>query len=103
MASAQAAGTKNTSDLSSKPTMPALKLKVSAEEVQRASEELQRRLTTLAPELQISVDQSSGLSVIKLTDRTTNQVIQQFPSEAALQLTKELDRFQRGLLLNRKA
>jgi flagellar protein FlaG len=71
--------------------------------LQRAADELQMRVTQLAPELQFSVDQSSGKSIIKFTDRKTNEVIQQFPSKEVLDLIKELDNFQRGLLLNRKA
>jgi flagellar protein FlaG len=99
--------TQNASALEAKSNTPKAKAKaqtqVSSEEVQRATEDVQRRLTTLAPELELSVDQSSGRSIIKFTDRTTNKVIQQFPSEAILQMSKELDRFQKGLLLNKKA
>lgn len=77
--------------------------KPSAETVQRASNDLQQRVAALAPELKFSVDENSGRSVIKFTDRITNEVIRQFPTEEALHLTKIMDQFQRGLLFNRKA
>lgn len=74
----------------------------SADEMKRVTEELQRRLKTVAPELQFSVDKESGRTIIKVTDPATNEVIRQIPSEEALRLNKELDRFL-GLLLDRKA
>jgi flagellar protein FlaG len=81
----------------------ASKAKPSAQDVQRATDDLQRRVSTLAPELQFSVDKTSGRSIIKFTDRATNEVVRQFPSEEALQLTKVMDQYQRGLLFNKKA
>ncbi len=77
--------------------------KVSVEDVKRIRDSLQSRFNQIAPELQISVDQSSGRTVIKFTDRSTNKVIRQFPTEEALQLNKDLERFQKGLLLNKNA
>jgi len=40
---------------------------------------------------------------MKFTDRKTNEIIRQFPSQEVLHMAEEMDRFQRGLLLNRKA
>jgi flagellar protein FlaG len=95
----------NVSESSNKkqPGTSVAQSKPSAEEVKLASEDLQRRVATLAPELNFSIDEASGRSIIKFTDRATNEVIRQFPTEEALQLTKAMDQFQRGLLLNRKA
>ena len=76
--------------------------KASDDEIKRATEDLQKRVQTLAPELQFSVDKTSGQSIIKLTDRATNEVIRQIPSEEALALTRAMDQFQRGLIFNRK-
>lgn len=75
---------------------------VPADEMKRASEELQRRISAMAPELQFSVDHDSGRTIIKVTDPSTNELIRQIPAEEVLQLNKELDRLQ-GLLLNHKA
>jgi flagellar protein FlaG len=79
------------------------KLQPSSEELKRITEALQRRIDPVAPELQFSVDQDTGRSIIKITDRTTNEVIRQIPSEEALQINKGLDRFEKGFLLDRKA
>jgi len=89
----------------SQPTTAARsqKLAPTAEELKRITEELQRRVSALAPELQFSIDKSSGQSIFKFTDRTSNEIIRQFPSEETLHIGKELTRFQRGLLLNRVA
>ena len=74
----------------------------SPEELKRITEELERHISTLAPNLEFSVDESSGKSVMKFTDRTTNEVIRQFPSLEALEITKALDQFRRGLLINKQ-
>jgi flagellar protein FlaG len=75
----------------------------SAREMKRISDDLQRRVSAAAPELKFSIDQSSGRSIIKITDPTTNEVIRQIPTEEALELNESLERFQQGLLLNSKA
>jgi flagellar protein FlaG len=75
----------------------------SAEELKRISDELQQRASAVAPELRFAVDASSGRTVIQITDQTTDKVIRQIPSEEALQISEDMDRFQKGLLLNRQA
>lgn len=100
----KAVATPLTSDKShpTKTTISTSTSKASAEDVQRATEDLQQRVKTLAPELQFLVDKTSGRSIITLTDRATNEVIRQIPSEEALALTRAMDQFQRGLIFNRK-
>jgi flagellar protein FlaG len=85
------------------PVVAPVDTTASASQIKQITEELQRRVAALAPELQFSVDQSSGETIVKFTDPSTNEVIQQFPSEALIQIGKALDQFQKGLLLNRKA
>jgi uncharacterized FlaG/YvyC family protein len=63
--------------------------------------ELQVKMDKLNPALAFVVDQTSGRALIQLTDRDTNEVIQQFPSAAAIQISKALDRFQKGQLVNK--
>ncbi|MBT3066980.1 flagellar protein FlaG [Rhodoferax sp. U11-2br] len=95
--------TSNSGNNRAKTEASASKLKASEEDIQRATEDLKQRVQTLAPELQFSVDQTSGRSIIKFTDRATKEVIRQFPSEEALALTRAMDQFQRGLIFNRQA
>lgn len=72
-------------------------------ELRQIAGELQRRVEAAAPELRFSVDESTGKSIVRITDPVTREVIQQIPSEQLLAIGKALDRFQQGLLLNRKA
>ena len=65
--------------------------------------DMQSKISQVAPELQFSVDQQCGRTVIMLTNMTTHEIIQQFPSEAALQISAELDRYEKGRLINLKA
>lgn len=75
----------------------------SEEQVRKTTDELQRRVSEVASELEFTVDQSTGRLIVKVTDSRTKEVILQIPSDQMLQLGKDLDRFQQGLLLNRKA
>jgi uncharacterized FlaG/YvyC family protein len=65
--------------------------------------ELQSKMNKLNPELTFVLDKNSNRAVIQLTDRNTKEVIQQFPSEAALQISQELDRYANGKLLSKVA
>jgi len=65
--------------------------------------EMQKKVATYSPELQFSIDQDSGKMIVKLTDKSTNTLLWQFPSEAAMQIGKELDQYQQGLMVNRRA
>lgn len=65
--------------------------------------DLQSRVPEAAKELQFSVDQESGKSIVTLTDRATKEVLWQIPSEVALRISKELDQFTKGSLVNQKA
>ena len=62
---------------------------------------MQSRAKSVGSDLQFTVDQESGKSIVKVTERSSKDVIWQFPSEEALQVTKQLDRFQS--MLSRKA
>jgi flagellar protein FlaG len=73
-----------------------------AEELKKLVAEMQTQLFRTNTNLMFSVDQDSGRSMVKVTERTTNEVIWQFPSEEALQVSKELGRYL-GSLVNRTA
>jgi flagellar protein FlaG len=75
---------------------------VSNQELQKLAQMMQQRVAARSPDLQFSVDQDSGKSVIKVTDRTTHELIWQVPSEVALKVTKEIDLFLKGSFLNHK-
>lgn len=75
----------------------------SAQELHDAVSSIQSKISALSPELEFSIDQTSGRSVVTVTEQSTNNVIWQFPSEAAIEISKALDVFQKGALLHRKA
>lgn len=65
--------------------------------------ELQQKVASYSPELKFSIDQQTGKNIVKLTDTSTNTLIWQYPSEEAMQVAKEIDKFQQGLVINYKA
>lgn len=73
-----------------------------AEQLKNIVAKLQSKASAVAPELRFSVDEDTGKTVVKVSDQRTREIIWQFPSEAALQISKEIDQFQKGLMLNRK-
>lgn len=75
----------------------------SAGQLSKLIEDMQKKIATYSPELQFSIDQSSGKTIVRMTDKSTNTLLWQFPSEEAMQVAKELDQYQRGLVVNRKA
>lgn len=74
----------------------------SQKEVETATKKLQGFVDTVRNDIQFSMDQDSGRSVVKVIDKQTKDVLMQFPSEEALGIAKSLDRLQ-GLLIKQKA
>ena len=83
------------------PAAAATAKTLSKEEIAKQVHELQAKMDKLNPALTFVVDKDSGRALIQLTDRATKEVILQFPSEAALQISKALDQFQKGQLISR--
>jgi flagellar protein FlaG len=90
---------------SSKPadSKPQLTPESGMKEAKRLSEELQRRVGGPDSQLQFTVDESTGESVIKVMDKATKEVIRQIPSKEMLEIAQALDRFQESFLVNSKA
>ncbi|MDQ7990745.1 MAG: flagellar protein FlaG [Candidatus Dactylopiibacterium sp.] len=74
----------------------------SREDVEGAIEKVQENLPPVARNLQFSLDEDTGHTVVKVIDTTTDEVIRQIPSEEFLAISKALDRFH-GLLIKQKA
>lgn len=53
--------------------------------------------------IQFNVDASSKRPVVKLIDTQTGEVLRQFPTDAALSISRSIDRLQQGMLLSQKA
>ena len=64
---------------------------VDTEQVESAVSRISDYVQNFQRDLQFSVDQDSGRSVIKVIDSETNQVIRQIPSEETLRIAEQLD------------
>jgi flagellar protein FlaG len=74
----------------------------SREQVEDAVTRLSNFVAPNQSEINFSVDESSGVRVVKIIDRNSNEVIRQMPSEEAVALAQALDKLQ-GLLIRDKA
>lgn len=72
------------------------------QQLQKAVENINRKLSG-STALLFSVDQVSGQTVVRVTDKETGETIRQFPSEAALAIAESIGEFQKGLLLKQEA
>lgn len=64
---------------------------VDAEQVESAVSKISDFVQNFQRDLQFSVDQDSGRTVIKVVDSETEQVIRQIPSEETLRMVEQLD------------
>lgn len=72
------------------------------EDVDNAVKKIAEFVAPNQSDINFSVDESSGIRVVKIIDRNSNEVIRQMPSEEAVALAKALDKLQ-GLLIKEKA
>lgn len=75
---------------------------IELEEVKEAVNQIQHFTQTLAPNLQFSIDEETGKTVVKIMDAQTQEVIRQFPSEEAISIARALGKIE-GLLFHDKA
>ncbi len=80
------------------PAFPA----ASPEQVVAAVEAVKRVVAPVAQNLQFSIDDTTGKTVIHVMDANTKELIRQIPSEELMVIARALDRLQ-GLLLHKKA
>lgn len=81
---------------------PTLNKEQEHSKVAEALAKIEKFVAPMASELQFSIDEESGVRVVKVYDRATNEVIRQIPSAEMLEIAKALDRLQ-GILLRQKA
>lgn len=74
----------------------------SLDELRSAAEKVAGFVGSIRSELSFSVDQASGINVIKVIDSNTKELIRQIPSREIIQLAQALDKLQ-GLFLKDKA
>jgi len=70
--------------------------------IEKAAEKIRDSVNNLAQNLQFSIDEDTGKTVIKVMDAQTQEIIRQIPSKEAISIARTLDKVQ-GLLLNDEA
>lgn len=75
---------------------------VNADSLRHATEKINQTIRMMNSNLQFTVDQDTGMDVVKVVDTESKVVIRQFPSEEVLAIAKALDQLQ-GLLISEKA
>lgn len=86
----------------SAPQVQATSQSTSASELGEALERVREALAPVARNLQFSVDDDTGKTVVRIIDSSTNEVIRQMPSEEMLAISRSIDKLQ-GLLLRQEA
>ncbi len=92
----------NAAPTTTSESTPTTTTKPSTEQVQEALREIRRVVGPVAQNLQFSIDEESGKTVVKIVDSSTKEVVRQMPSEELLAIAHALDRL-KGLLLKQKA
>lgn len=75
---------------------------VDREELRNSVDALNNLIKLQQTSLQFSIDDESGTVIVKVTDKETEEVIKQIPSEDAMALAKALDKL-KGILLHQEA
>lgn len=70
--------------------------------VQEAVKHLADFVSLTSADISFSIDEASGVQVVKITDRQSKEVIRQFPSEEAIRIAQALDQLQ-GVFVKDKA
>ena len=91
-----------TSDISAQQRVNPRESADNKSDVEGATKKMQDFVSTMRGDIQFSVDEDSGKTVVKVVDRSTKDVIMQLPSKEALEIAKALDKFQ-GLLVKQQA
>ncbi len=74
----------------------------SREDLDRALKAVSEFVKTANNSLEFSIDQDTGIDLVKVIDSSTKEVIRQIPSEEIVAIAKALDNL-KGLLIHQKA
>jgi flagellar protein FlaG len=74
----------------------------SEDEVSHALKSINHALKERSQDLEFSIDDDSDRTIVKVVDKSTQEVIRQMPTEEALEIAKALDRLQ-SLLVKQSA
>ena len=74
----------------------------SKDELNKAINKIEKFVSSTPSDIQFSLDDASGVTVVKVIDRSTKEVIRQIPSKEMLEIAQALERLQ-GLLIRQQA
>ena len=74
----------------------------STDDVRDAIKKIEQVIPPSAQDLRFSIDQESGVTIVKLIDTQTQTVLRQIPTVEVMEISKALDKLQ-GLLVKEKA
>ncbi|MGV8893083.1 MAG: flagellar protein FlaG [Burkholderiaceae bacterium] len=74
----------------------------STDEVRDAIKKIEQVISPTAQDLRFSIDEDTGITVVKLIDTKTQTVLRQIPTVEMVEISKALDKLQ-GLLVREKA
>ncbi|MDS4013412.1 MAG: flagellar protein FlaG [Candidatus Accumulibacter sp.] len=80
----------------------AQRLEPTRSEVTEAVSQIKEFVAQSGKEINFSIDEQSGIRVVKVLDTATNEVVRQIPSEEVVAIARALDKLQ-GLFLRDKA
>jgi len=72
------------------------------EELRDAVGKIEESMAPAASDLRFSIDEDTGITVVKLIDTQTQTIIRQIPTQEVIEISKALDKMQ-GLLVKDKA
>lgn len=84
------------------PVTPTQKTEVSRKELEDAVKATNEFVNPINNSITFSLDDDTGVTVVKVIDVATKEVIRQFPSEEMLSISKAIDKV-KGLLVQQKA
>jgi flagellar protein FlaG len=98
-----ASNSSNVASVKSSQSQPAVSVAaVTDEQVAQALEQIKDALGNMTQDLNFSIDEETGKTVVKIIDTASQEVIRQFPTEDAIAIARSLDKMS-GLLFNDKA
>ncbi|MBS1198574.1 MAG: flagellar protein [Proteobacteria bacterium] len=78
------------------------KTPASLQDIEKATDQVKKFVSPVNNDIQFSIDDETGITVVKVVDKSTNEIIRQIPGDEILQIAKALDRLQ-GLLVKQQA
>lgn len=73
------------------------------EQLKSAVHTINQALQQSGQSLAFSIDSATKMTVVKLTDTSTGEILRQFPTQQTLAISQSIEQYQQGMLLTQKA